>query len=179
MKRQNHTDDDSTGLEATKENIESVTGDVTGLSAVVDLMVGDETEEFANLVSQQIAFHSGWSELGYEKAIDFEMSMKDGLKTVQELPRIRLFETEKFKNARAILVYTDYSSRTEDVTRYWTVADDADAEQIISELVDEARDNYSNLDSEFYIFENTNSFGYDLNEYQTLDELEIEEYIDD
>jgi len=109
-RNESQADGDSTGLETTKSNIESVTGDVVGLEAVVDLMIGDETEEFANLVSEQIAFYGAWSELGYEKTLDIEMNIKDGLETVKDLPQIQLFESEKFEDARAVLVWFDYSS---------------------------------------------------------------------
>lgn len=164
MSQKFDTSEDSPELETTEANIESVTGDVVGLEAVCDLMVGDETEEFANLASEQIAFYGGWSELGYEKTLDLSMQVLDGYETVEDLPQIRLFESTKFEDARAVLVYFDYSSDSEDVTRYWAVADDTDAEEVVSDLINETRNNCSDEDGEFTIFNHENSFGIEFDE---------------
>lgn len=161
-------------MKATEENIKSVTSEVNGIEAVIDLMVGDETEQKSNLVSEQIAFYNGWNELRYEKTLDIQMRFWEGVEqtslnpdenwdeidTDKELPQIRLFESKEFEDARSILVYFDYTSGSKDTTTYWMIDDDSDAERIITNQINSCQTEYSDENGAFKLYYNENSFEY-------------------
>jgi len=118
----------------------------------VEMMTGDSKEKMRNPTTEEIAYEQGQNPLGYRKT--FEMVIGDSFGSE---PKIKLFETDEFDDARAILYYTEVET-----SYIWAVQDREDIEKEIKVCMDANEDALfavPEIDFEYEI--NVNSFGFE------------------